>query len=355
MATEANASKEQPNLEVTENDDGSAVVHIPDDDAGGTTHQDASTDADDADGDDRAPVTGRADHDDDDGPTEAEELRTAANDAAREAIRARRRAERKTKKADAQDRERNLKAQLSAAEAQLRVVSEKVNLMERKSSGTELAQLDHALGQANAAVDHFKNLMAEAGKAGNSAMVSEATEKWVESRDRVRDLSSVRARLANPPAQAAVLDPQLVLHANNWMQKNPWYNPRNPDTDSHVVLALDKAIFDEGITPNTPRYWEELDKRVAKYLPHRAARGGGGGANSDIVPTDGNRKPGRSVVTGSGRGAAVSSGSATGFVLSQARVQALKDAGMWEDPVQRSAMIKDYREHDRKAAEANKS
>lgn len=351
MATET-TTKTEPEIQVTENDDGTIDVFDPSDT---TTHADPG-DGDEGEegGEDAAPVHGRVAADDDDGPTEAEELKAAANDAAREAIRARRRAERKTRKVDAQERERNLRAQVQAAEAQTRALSERINLMERKTNGTELAQLDNALRQAQASVAHFKQLMADADTAGNPALRTEATEKWADARDRVNQLASIRHQVATPPQRQALPDPMLVMHANAFMSKNTWYDPKAKTADTAVVLALDKAVMDDGFQPTTEGYWQELQKRVDKYMPHLKGRTGNGGAGGDILGADVPRKPGKNVVTGSGRETAAGSATA-GFKLSADRVKALKDAGMWENITERNAMIKDYREHDRRAAAANKS
>ena len=86
--------------------------------------------------------------------------------------------------------------------------------------------------------------------------------------------------------------------------------------------------------------------RLAKYLPHRA------GSKTGILhatDTSGARKP-KNVVTGGNREASSSNGagaSTGGFRLSSERVQALKDAGMWEDTAARNDMIRRYRDQDR--------
>lgn len=351
MATEATTdddkTKTEAELQVTEHEDGSVSVLDPGDP---TTHAAPGNDDDgDANAGDSAPVHGRAAPDDDDGPTEQEELRNAANDAAREAIRARRRAERKTRKVDAQERERTLRVKLEAAETQTRQLTERMNLMERKTSGTELAQLDHALQQAQGAVAHFKQLMGDADTANNPALRAEATEKWADARDRVNQLSSIRQQVANPPQRQSMPDPTLVAHANAFMSKNKWYDPQAKTADTAVVLALDKAVMDEGYRPTTEAYWNELQKRVDQYLPHNK-----GPASSGILAGDGQRKPAKSVVAGSGRDTASNSGEG-GFKLSADRVKALKDANLWDNPVERNAMIKDFIKYDRDAAASNKS
>jgi hypothetical protein len=119
------------------------------------------------------------------------------------------------------------------------------------------------------------------------------------------------------------------------MEKNSWYKADGKDTDSAMTRTLDNGLAQEGWDPKSPEYWEELNARVKKYLPHRTNRG--------TVASVGNESPKlKSVVSGSG-GESGSSGNPGVFKLSGARVQALKDAGMWEDPAQRADAVKRYR------------
>ena len=50
----------------------------------------------------------------------------------------------------------------------------------------------------------------------------------------------------------------------------------------------------------------------------------------------------RSVVTGSGKESATSSGGKNTFTLTPEQVRAMKDAGMWDDPEKRAKMTRRY-------------
>jgi hypothetical protein len=142
--------------------------------------------------------------------------------------------------------------------------------------------------------------------------------------------------MAPQPAQAIAPDRAVQRQAANWMERNSWYDPGGKDEDSQIALIVDKKMAAEGWVPADPDYWEELDNRLQKRLPHLY--------NSDErqerdTPV---RRP-RSVVTGSGReNAASSGGSKTSFTLSADQVKAMKDAGMWDDPEKRARMIRRY-------------
>jgi len=129
-------------------------------------------------------------------------------------------------------------------------------------------------------------------------------------------------------------DPAITHNAKLWMDRNPWYDPQTKDMDSEIAQRLDKKLTDEGYDPSSPEYWEELDDRVAKYLPHRA----------ESAP----QRPAtqRPRMTGSGRESAPS-GRGNEFRLSPDRVAAIKEMGAWENPEQRAKMIKSYAKYDR--------
>ena len=109
------------------------------------------------------------------------------------------------------------------------------------------------------------------------------------------------------------------------------------DPDSKIAQALDKTLSEEGYDPSSTDYWEELDDRLQKYLPHRY--------NTRYSTNTQNSRP-RSVVTSSGR---ESSGNAkpNEYRLTPDRVAAIKEAGMWENVELRTNMAKKYAEYDR--------
>jgi hypothetical protein len=121
------------------------------------------------------------------------------------------------------------------------------------------------------------------------------------------------------------------------MERNGWYKPDGKDIDSRIAKQVDETLTAEGWDPTTKDYWEELDDRVAKFIPQKSNRG----------YNDSNRKERpRSVVTSSGR---ESSGSARGneFRLSPDRVAAMKEAGLWDNQELKQKAIRKYAEWDK--------
>jgi hypothetical protein len=116
------------------------------------------------------------------------------------------------------------------------------------------------------------------------------------------------------------------------MNRNDWYDPAANDEDTAIAKVIDGKLAQEGWDPGSSEYWDELDRRLQKRLPHRY---------TDSVDDHSRRSRPRSVVTGSGREVGGGSSRQT-FVLSPEQVRAMKDAGMWDDPQSRARMIKRY-------------
>lgn len=268
------------------------------------------------------------------GESQDEEMDNAEGEDEREAIRERRRQERKHRKEAQREREDTLRRELASRDAIINELRSKVEVIERRNTGSEVAQLENGKKQAAQAYNFFKDQIRVAGEAGNHAAVADATEKMIQAQRRFDELSRVEQVFKQRQSAPQPLDPRLANHAQAWMERNSWYDPSGQDQDSEIAMRIDHRLAQEGWDPTTKEYWDELSARVKKYLPHRV--------NSGKIERS---KP-RSVVTGSGRENASASSVAT-YKLSSERVQALKDAGIWDDPKQRAEAIKRFRDYDK--------
>ena len=279
------------------------------------------------------PTAGSEDDEDDDPPGDDPEVGGGTDDE-REAIRERRRKERQHRKQAQREREETLRRELQARDSIINELRTKVEGIERRGTSSELAQLDTAKKQTAQAYNYFKDQIRVATEAGNGAAVADATEKMLQAQQHFNQLQGYEQAYRQRQSQPQPLDPRLVNQAQKWMESNKWYNPAGQDQDSRIALTLDQLLAQEGWDPTTPQYWQELDSRVKKYLPHRANSGKISGT-----------KP-RSTVSGSGRDAGPRT-SDKSYRLSAERVKALKDAGIWEDPKQRAEAVKRFREYDK--------
>ena len=300
------------------------------------------------------------DDDEDDGHSERgtrvdEEMDAASNEAEREIIRERRRQERQQRKERQKNRTAEQERRISALAEQNRQLQARLASVESHTAGSQLAQLQVNEQQADNAITHFKAVLADATTRGDGVLAAEATEKLLQAQAYKTNVSAQRQNFevnARKPS-APQLDPLMVSHAQNFMNTNKWFKGATAaDPDSRVLAALDNSLAAEGWDPSSEAYWTELASRGAKYLPHRfngSTQGGSqqGGQKGDY---NGSTNTGGQRSTVSGSNNATFSGKPsdkTGYRLSEERVKAMKDAGIWDDPARRTAMIKRYQEADR--------
>ena len=282
-----------------------------------------------------------------------EESESDPDEEERKRIREARRQERQERKQRAREREERIQRELAQERESRRQLEERLANIERKNSGAEVAQLDNVIKQTNDAYDYFKSQIEEATARNDGKGIAEATEKMIMARERLSQLNRVKNSVQQRQSAPAPLDDRLVNHAKKFMTKHSWYKADGRDMDSQIMRNIDNAVAAEGWDPTTDAYWQELENRVKKYLPHRVARGkvqtNDRGADEmdevDDEPQVRKAKP-KSPVVGSGQGGG-STGTKTVFRLSPARVQAMKDAGLWEDPAKRAKQIKAYRDYDK--------
>ena len=305
MSTEAKEKVED--LNVVEEKDGSVTVDLPDhvagnsDDNNGTeNHQDDNNDVD---------------HPDD-------------TDAVREARRNRRRAKKEYIKRTNEEKDQNL----ILLRRQNQEMQDRLSILERKTQGADMARYDKAMEDEDYRLRYAQQKMQEATDNSDGAAFTKAQELWYDSRRKLEAMHSYKEQVSRASSQeSAPANPKLVRLANGWMERNAWYDPEAGDEDTQIAKVIDNRLVAEGWDPATQDYWDELDNRLQKRLPHRYTR------NTD----ESYRRSPRSVVTGSGR---ESSGRVNGsqFVLEPEQVRAMKDAGFWDDKEKRDRMIKRY-------------
>ena len=314
---------------IKERDDGSALAAIEDhvDPFEGSDDQDSSQDNDDENGDTESFAEGGEVSD------ETEEDR--------EALRAARREERRLKKDLTKQREISAKHKISALERRNETLERRLAQVENAAVGFQFAQIDRLVEDESTRVEYAKMKATQAAQAGDVAAQMEYMEQFYEAKNKLaqaqllkqRQLEEVKKPRNNVPNVATETVQQ---NATQWLNSNRWYDPSGKDTDSRIAKVIDNALASEGWDPADPEYWDELDNRLKERLPHRYTGKVGGG--------DRNRRSG----TSSGRTDVSGSAVKNTFTLSRDRVQALKDAGMWDDPAKRAKAIRSYADFDRK-------
>lgn len=254
-----------------------------------------------------------------------------------DAIRAARREKRKAKKLYQREQQREKDVRYNSLVRQNQELLQRLQAVEQRTHGSELARIDKAIEDQQLRIQYAKMKISEATQAQDGDAMTNAQDMLYEARRMAEQLDALKKQsMAPQPAQAIAPDRAVQRQAAAWMERNSWYDPGGKDEDSQIALVVDKKMAAEGWVPSDPDYWEELDNRLQKRLPHLY---NGEERQERDTPV---RRP-RSVVTGSGReNAASSGGSKTSFTLSAEQVKAMKDAGMWDDPEKRARMIRRY-------------
>jgi hypothetical protein len=307
-------------LEMQEAEDGSAVVQLPE---GEESPQNESSKNDYR-------------EDDDDEPQQAD------SDPEREAIREARREERRLKKQIHREKARESNTLISALKKQNEHLAERLAVIEKKTSGAELARVDKAIEDAGVQLEYAKMKLQESVSASDGQGAIQAQEMLYDAKQKMEALSNIKRQATHynsqPKQNISVPDPIVQKYVTDWMEENPWYDPTGKNEESQITQVIDKKLTEEGYDPSSPDYWDELTYRVKKRLPEMSNRA----YNDSSVR---NQRP-RSVVTSSGR---ESSASPKGnqYVLTPDRVSAMKEAGVWDNLDSRKRATQRYMEWDR--------
>lgn len=250
--------------------------------------------------------------------------------------------ERRRKRREIQKRAReNAQRELQELRATVAMLSQRVAATETHAVNTNVQTLEQQLAKAISEVRQAETIIAKATEAGNGEDVVAAM--------RIRDQAIAEAQRLNAakhhfeqaaqhttvPA-APQVNPAVVNYAREWMQANPWYDPQGRDRDSALTKAIDNELAAEGYDPASRDYWEELTNRVAE-----AVNGG-----ADNTPAKPRRK---GPPTGNTREHAPVSTKKEIYVTPE-RKQAMIEAGVWDDPVQRQRYLKAYQAFDNGSA-----
>lgn len=313
-------------LVVNEGDDGTAVIDVPVEENNDiAVVEEGSEPKPEA----KAEAEAKAEDDDND-----------ETDADREAIREERRKERALKKELAKQRTASDKHRINTLSRQNEELARRLAMLENTATSFQMTQLDKALEDEATRVEFAKVKMLEAARAQDAEAQVEHLEQFTEAKKRLEQLQHARAvqldqakrPKQNVPTPVSV---EVQRNATKWLKANPWYDPAARDTDSRIAKVIDSEMANDGWDPSEPDYWEELDNRLRERLPHRYVRPGDvRRAAPPPGPTAGTRT----------QPAAPKGNTIT---LSRERVQAIKDAGAWDDPAKRQRMIKAYMAYDK--------
>jgi len=321
--------KESADLNIEESKDGSAVIDLPEDMI--------------ATGDDDQENPNKVDLNDkrDGGEVSAEE-EDHPDDT--DAVRAAKRARRRSKKDLIRKTNEEKDARLNQLQRENEEFKRRLSNVERETKNSQIARIDKHLEDQKVRLEYAKMKMSEAVQAGDGDAMVEAQTMFNEAQSAVGEFARAKQTAEREAQQGRsdipVVDPTVQRNAADWMRRNSWYRPDTSDRDSQIAKKVDELLVTEGMNPSDPDYWDELDNRLQKALPHRY--------NDNTDSNSAVRKP-RNVVGSSGREASAAYGgnNRTQFVLSPERVKAMKEVGAWDNPTRKKAMIENFIKYDR--------
>lgn len=326
------AENTQPDakIEVFEAQDGSATVDLPDNlldmADGGQIEPSGGENA----------AVGGAENDDVDHPDDDEEVRQARRN--------RRRAKKDLIRRTNQEKD----ARLAQLQRENEEFQRRLAQLERNTKAESITRIDKGIEDANVRLEYAKMKLAEATQNQDGQAMVEAQTLWQAAQEEARRLQAAKSQAENElrRSQVQVPDQNVQRLAADWMRRNNWYRIDGSDPDSRVAKKVDELMVTQGWNPSDPDYWDELDSRLQKELPHRY-----NGPNDD---SRGVNRP-RNVVGSSGREASAAYGGSnrSQFVLSPERVRAMKEAGAWDNPERKARMIKQFIAFDRSNGSRN--
>jgi hypothetical protein len=256
----------------------------------------------------------------------------------REAIREARREERKLKKELKKQRDLSAQNKIKMLERHNADLAERLAKVESAASSYQFVQLDKSIEDEATRVEYAKMKLTQATQDGDVSAQVEYLEQLTDAKQRLKQAEHYKKQQieeAKAPKQNVPnpVSNEVQKNAEKWLKKNSWYDPHARDTDSRIAKVIDQELAADGWDPSDSEYWEELDSRLSSRLPHRYTSKGGSvkranPSSSSRVANAGASKPGT-------------------ITLSRDRVQAIKEAGAWDDVEKRNKMIRAYAQYDR--------
>ena len=249
--------------------------------------------------------------------------------------RLRRAAARKRKRENARQDKEAMQREIAELRRVNADVIRRMENVDKRMVHQDTSQVDAALNAAAHSAREAEQEIAAAVAAGDGMAVVEAQRKWYQSARAAEQLTEIKKRVTAQPAPQKGVDPVLQANFQAWSARNTWYDATVKGVDSKIAFAVDSAMAEEGWDPRRPEYWDELDNRLKERLPHRY--------KPSQAPQEQSSRP-RPPTGGTPKNSTLKPNQ---IRLSPERVQAMKDAGVWDDPEARKRYVKRYAEYDK--------
>lgn len=267
-----------------------------------------------------------------------------------------RKLERKSRKArqrEARDRDR----------MELTFLRNRNEQLERRFSAVETRVVQNETNAIEQRIGQVRTQIQAADEVMKAAMKAQNGEDFVEAQ-KLRDqlvrqealLQGAKQQRVNAGKQTPQLDPAHVEQATRFAHSIPWYNANGTDKDSKKMNEVDAAVLNDGYDPASPAYYQELERRAKKALPHRFKAKAKDDEDEDEdddeaedeveeeTPQRRSKPKGGPTFRTGGRNVTLKKGQ---VYVSRERREAMEQAGVWDDPVLRKQYLGSYARYDR--------
>ena len=298
------------------------------------------------------------------------------SDEEREALRRQRREERRQRKEARRIAQENTRLYIKSLKDTNRELTKRIERLEGGRVSDHSSQVDNAINNAQRAVNGAKVAINAAIAAGDGDALSAAQEALTEAKIDLMKLQDYKGKLeeaaktahqkpqreAEEQEEAAEIDPeQAKAHSQAvqrnfqvFTQRNPWFKVGpNPDEVTRKAIEIDAQVAREGYDPANRDYWEEVEDRLREELPElyeegepRQRQRPASAAKKEAPANTNGKRRAAPVLTGGGSRSASGASKTIELEHSAARIEALKEAGLWDDPKKRTEMLKKYAKYD---------
>ena len=245
---------------------------------------------------------------------------------------------RRKKRREIQKRARDLaQAELAYLRQQTQQMAQRLAAIEGHTVSTAEQTVAQRIAQAERDAQQAEQIMARAIEAGNGEDAAAALRIRDAAKDEAQQMRAAAQQLQQArPQQAAApaADPRVATYAKEWMDANPWYDPSGSNADSAITKDIDNSLVREGYDPREIGYWQELTRRVGEAI----------GDDAPSKPAQSRKGP----PVGSQREHAPPRTKNEIYVTPE-RKQAMIEAGVWDDPIKRQRMLREYQRYDSSA------
>ena len=231
-------------------------------------------------------------------------------------------------------------------------VERQINELSARLDQSDATTVDSRMNQIKGAIKNADSVLAKAISAGEGEDAAEAQNIRDGLRDQLGQLERYQETAAYQTEQAQKQaedppNPLVMERVKAWHENNSWYHFGRQDEDSAIVGAIDDMLIRDGYDPTSQEYYDELDSRIARRLPHKATGDDDRGNGQDLDEDRPAKTPAGPKFRVGGRERTLKSNEVH---ISRERREAMEQAGMWEDPVLRNKQLKRYAEWDRENA-----